>query len=56
MAMGSNVPPWPTRFWAEARLMRRTTSIEVIPSGLSTFRILSMALVLVSRIALRDPP
>src|SRR6266536_4558802 len=36
VAIGSRVPPWPTRRVRASRRTRATTSWEVIPAGLST--------------------
>src|SRR5712691_8767395 len=37
-AIGSSVPAWPTRFWSASRRTLATTSCEVQPRGLLTFR------------------
>src|SRR5437588_985584 len=37
-AKGSRVPAWPTRFWPASRRTLATTSCEVQPFGLLTFR------------------
>jgi hypothetical protein len=36
VAIGSSVPPWPTRRVFASRRIRATTSCDVIPDGLST--------------------
>src|SRR5919205_4049026 len=38
-ASGSRVPAWPTRFWPASLLTLATTSCEVQPGSLCTFRI-----------------
>src|SRR5919202_2822393 len=37
-ASGSSVPAWPTRFWPASRRTLATTSWEVQPGSLCTFR------------------